>query len=104
MSQSAFARKHSNGPWGGLSACAAPVQVKIDRAGQILELSRILGASFKHGDAEDARRTFDKMDTDGNGTVDLDELMTYKPTCMHMSAYACDKQMGAQGDAAVWHG
>ena len=50
---------------------------EIQKTAQILEISHILGHVFKHSDEEDARQTFKEMDLDGNGTIDLDELLAH---------------------------
>ena len=49
---------------------------EIRKTSQILEMSQILGRVFKHSDEADALKTFTDMDTDGNGKIDLDELMS----------------------------
>ena len=58
-----------------LSSIGSSAQ-ETEKAGQLLEMSTILGRAFKHSDVEDARKSFDEMDVDGNGIIDLDELMT----------------------------
>ena len=49
---------------------------EIKKTAQILEMSHILGRVFKHSDEEDARQSFVEMDTNNNGVIDLEELMT----------------------------
>ena len=58
-----------------ISKSGGQVLHEIKKAGQILEMSHILGRAFKHSDLEDARRSFDIIDRDGNGMIDLDELV-----------------------------
>ena len=53
----------------------AEAKSRIKQAEQIIEMSQILGRAFKHSDEEDARRSFAKIDLDGNGTIDLAELL-----------------------------
>ena len=49
---------------------------EMKKAGQILEMGQILSATFRGYTAETARKAFDEIDADSNGTIDLDELMT----------------------------
>ena len=59
---------------------------EIQKIGQILEMSQILGRAFKHSEKADARQMFDAMDEDGNGTIDLKELINgLQMTGMHVA-------------------
>ena len=48
---------------------------EIRKTAQILEMSQILGRMFKHSDERDAWNSFADIDTDGNGKIDMKELM-----------------------------
>ena len=49
-------------------------------------MSQILGRAFKHSDKAEARKLFDMMDDDGNGMIDLKELMNgLQTTGMHFA-------------------
>lgn len=49
-------------------------------------MSQILGRVFKHSEKAEARKMFDMMDDDGNGMIDLKELMNGLQTAgMHVA-------------------